>query len=55
MTFIPAAVCSSYRGCEKTFVIPEPRVNFIPAGARYYIANGSKVKRVGGSEIHLCV
>ena len=30
MTFIPAAVCSSYRGCEKTFVIPKPRVNFIP-------------------------
>ena len=23
MTFIPAAVCSSYRGCEKTFVINE--------------------------------
>ena len=56
MTFIPAAVCSSYRGCEKTFVIPKPRVNFIhAAGARYYNANGSKVKRVGGTEIHLCV
>ena len=57
MTFIPAAVCSSYRGCEKTFVIPKPHVNFIPrsAGARYYVANGSKVKRVGESEIHLRV
>ena len=34
MTFIPAAVCSSYRGCEKTFVIPKPRVNFIPRSGR---------------------
>ena len=56
MTFIPAAVCSSYRGCEKTFVIPKPRVNFIPHSGRALLnANGSKVKRVGGSEIHLCV
>ena len=30
MTFIPAEVCSSYHGCEKTFVILKPRVNFIP-------------------------
>ena len=34
MTFIPAAVCSSYRGCEKTFVIPKPRVNLIPRSGR---------------------
>ena len=30
MTFILVAVCSSYRGCEKTFVIPKLRVKFSP-------------------------
>ena len=29
MTFILAAVCSSYRGCEKTFVIPKLRVTVL--------------------------
>ena len=33
MTFIPAAVCSSYRGCEKTFIIPKLRVKLIPRSA----------------------
>ena len=46
MTFIPAAVCSSYRGCEKTFVIPKPRVNFIPRSARALLYR----KRVKGQE-----
>ena len=30
MTFIPTAVRSSYRECEKTSVIPKLRVNFTP-------------------------
>ena len=30
MTFILATVRSSYRGCEKTFVISKLRVKFIP-------------------------
>ena len=46
MTFIPAAVCSSYRGCEKTFVIPKPRVNFIPRSGRTLLYR----KRVKGEE-----
>ena len=46
MTFIPAAVCSSYCGCEKTFVIPKPRVNFIPRSGRALLYR----KRVKGHE-----
>ena len=30
MTFIFSAVRSSYRGCEKMFVIPKLRMNFKP-------------------------
>ena len=52
MTFILSAVRSSYRGLEKTFVIPKLRVNIIPA-ERDVIR--SKVKSVGGWEIYLCV
>ena len=33
MTFILSAVCSSYRRCEKTFVIPKLRMKFIPRSA----------------------
>ena len=56
MTLIHSAVRSSYHGCEKTFVIPKLRVKFIPRCT--LIANGvtrSKVKRVGGREIYLCI
>ena len=33
MTFILPAVRSSYRGCEKTFIVPKLRVKFIPCCA----------------------
>ena len=46
MTFIPAAECSSYRGCEKTFVIPKPHVNFVPRSGRALLYR----KRVKGQE-----
>ena len=46
MTFIPAAVCSSYRGCEKMFVISKARVNFIPRSGRALLYR----KRVKGQE-----
>ena len=56
MTFILSAVRSSYRGCEKTFVIPNLRVKFIPHGVlSQTVLIRSKVKRVGGREIYLCV
>ena len=46
MTFIPAAVGSSYCGCEKTFVILKPRVNFIPCSGHALLYR----KRVKGQE-----
>ena len=49
MTFILSAVRSSYRGLEKTFVIPKLRVNFVRGVIR------SKVNSVGEWEIYLCV
>ena len=38
MTFIPTAVRSSYRECEKTSVIPKLRVNFTPRCLRWQTA-----------------
>ena len=38
MTFIPTAVRSSYRECEKTSVIPKLRVNFTPRCLRWRTA-----------------
>ena len=38
MTFIPTAVRSSYRECEKTSVIPKPCVNFTPRCLRWQTA-----------------
>ena len=51
MTFIPAAVCSSYRGCEKTFVIPKARVNFIPRSGRVLLYRKGSRKVPGESRI----
>ena len=45
MTFIPTAVRSSYRECEKTSVIPKLHTA-LPAMANRVIR--SKVKQVGG-------
>ena len=38
MTFIPTAVRSSYRECEKTSVIPKLRANFTPRCLRWQTA-----------------
>ena len=51
MTFIPTAVRSSYRECEKTSVIPKLHTA-LPAMANRVIR--SKVQQVGGWKIYLC-
>ena len=51
MTFILAAVCSSYRGCEKTFVIPKLRVKFTPHWQTALLGQRSS-KSVEGKSIY---
>ena len=51
MTFILAAVCSSYRGCEKTFVILKLRVKFTPHWQTVLLGQRSS-KSVEGKSIY---
>ena len=51
MTFILAAVCSSYRKCEKMLVIPKLRVKFTPRWQTALLGQRSS-KTVEGKSIY---